>query len=141
MVTLIVGKAGSGKTKTMIDLANARAETTKGSLIFINKNDRLMYDLAHKIRVVCIDDFNITNSDEYRGFLYGIISSDHDIDAIYIDSIMKHADINLSDIPAFIDTVAAASEKHSIEFVVSISAEPEDLGGLKKYNMIHADAC
>ncbi|MDR1272075.1 MAG: hypothetical protein LBK04_03680 [Clostridiales Family XIII bacterium] len=141
MVTLIVGKAGSGKTKTMIDLANARAGTTKGSLIFINKNDRLMYDLAHKIRVVCIDDFDITNSDEYRGFLYGIISSDHDIDAIYIDSIMKHTDINLSDIPAFIDTVAAASEKHDIEFVVSISAEPEDLGGLKKYNMIHADAC
>jgi thymidine kinase len=141
MVTLIVGKAGSGKTKTMIDLANAKAETTKGSLIFINKIDRLMYNLAHKIRVVSVDDFNITNSDEYRGFLYGIISSDHDIDIIYIDSIMKHTDINLSDIPAFIDTVAAASDKHGMDFIVSISAEPEDLGELKKYNMIHADAC
>jgi hypothetical protein len=141
MVTLIVGKAGSGKTKTMIDLANARSETTKGSLIFINKNDRLMYDLVYKIRVVAIDDFDIKNSDEYRGFLYGIISSDHDIDAIYIDSIMKHADINLDHIPAFIDTVAAIGEKHGIEFVVSISAEPEELGDLKKYNMIHADAC
>ena len=140
MITLIVGKAGSGKTKTMIDLANERAETTKGSLVFINKNDRLMYNLNHIIRVVPVDEFDLNNADEYRGFLYGIISSDHDIDAIFIDSIMKHTDIDLSTIPGFIDSLAQAAEKHGVEFVVSISALPEELTALNKYKMIVAEA-
>ena len=42
MVNLLVGHKGSGKTKKMIDLANERALKADGSLIFINKNERLM---------------------------------------------------------------------------------------------------
>ena len=42
MVKLLVGHKGSGKTKQMIDLANESVETSKGSIIFINKNHRLM---------------------------------------------------------------------------------------------------
>ena len=45
MVKLLVGHKGSGKTKQMIELANESVETSKGSIIFINKNHRLMYDL------------------------------------------------------------------------------------------------
>jgi hypothetical protein len=96
MVKLLVGHKGSGKTKQMINLANEWIEKADGSIVFINKNHRLMYDLKHKIRVVCMEEFeHITNSDEYIGFIYGIISSDHDIEVIFIDSILKHADINI----------------------------------------------
>ena len=77
MVKLLVGHKGTGKTKQMIDLANEQVETSNGSLIFINKNSRLMYDLKYKIRVVCMEEYeHVTNSDEYIGFIYGIISSD-----------------------------------------------------------------
>ena len=104
MVKLLVGHKGSGKTKQMIDLANESVETSKGSIIFINKNHRLMYDLKYRIRVICMEDFeHVTNSDEYIGFLYGIISSDHDIETIFIDSILKHADFTLGDLPEFVD--------------------------------------
>ena len=90
MVKLLVGHKGSGKTKQMIALANDSAETSHGSLVFINKNSRLTFDLSYKIRVVCMEDFpHITNSDEYIGFIYGIISSDHDIDTMFIDGILK----------------------------------------------------
>ena len=44
---------------------------------------------------------HITNIDEYIGFIYGIISSDHDIEMIFIDSILKHADVSLGDLPEF----------------------------------------
>lgn len=102
MVKLLVGHKGSGKTKQMIDLANDQIETSKGSVIFINKNHRLMYDLKYRIRVICMEDFeHITNCDEYIGFLYGIISLDHDIETVYIDSILKHADFSLGDLPEF----------------------------------------
>ncbi len=103
MVKLLVGHKGTGKTKQMIDLANEQVETSNGSLIFINKNSRLMYDLKYKIRVVCMEEYeHVTNSDEYIGFIYGIISSDHDIETVYIDSILKHADFSLGDIPEFL---------------------------------------
>lgn len=129
MVKLLVGHKGSGKTKSMIELANDRVEKSDGSVVFINKNQRLMYDLKYKIRVVCMEEYeNITNSDEYIGFLYGIISADHDIEVIFIDSILKHADVNIEDVPEFIARLKMISEEYKIEFVVSLSAEPSEIG-------------
>ena len=128
MVSLIVGTKGSGKTKMMIDLANDRAHACKGSVVFVNKNHRLMYDLVHQIRVVCMEDYEeITNSDEYVGFLYGIISGDHDIEAIFIDSILKHTDVNKDDIPEFLARLKLISSQHNIDFTVSLSADLEEL--------------
>ena len=96
MVKLLIGHKGSGKTNKMIQLANEKIAETDGSVVFINKNHRLMYELSYRIRVICMEDFeHITNIDEYIGFIYGIISSDHDIDMIFIDSILKHADVSL----------------------------------------------
>ena len=126
MVKLLLGHKGSGKTKQMIDLANESVESSKGSVIFINKNHRLMYDLRYKIRVICMEDFeHITNCDEYIGFLYGIISLDHDIETIYIDSILKHADFSLGDLPEFVERLKDISKNYGMDFVVSVSAEKE----------------
>ena len=131
MVKLLVGHKGSGKTKQMIDLANESVERSKGSIIFINKNHRLMYDLKYRIRVICMEDFeHITNSDEYIGFLYGIISLDHDIETIYIDSILKHADFSMGDLPEFIDRLKDISKNYGMDFVVSVSAEKEEMIGV-----------
>lgn len=131
MVKLLVGHKGSGKTKQMIDIANDAIETSRGSIIFINKNQRLMYDLKYRIRVICMEDFeHVTNSDEYIGFLYGIISSDHDIETIFIDSILKHADFKMSDLPEFIDRLKDISKNYGMNFVVSISAEKEEMVGV-----------
>ena len=131
MVKLLIGHKGTGKTKQMIDLANEQIENSKGSIIFINKNQRLMYDLKYRIRVICMEDFeHVTNSDEYIGFLYGIISSDHDIETIYIDSILKHADFALGDLPEFIDRLKDISKNYGMDFVVSLSAEKEEMVGV-----------
>lgn len=131
MVKLLVGHKGSGKTKQMIELANETVEKAQGSVIFINKNQRLMYDLKYRIRVVDMDDFeHVTNSDEYIGFLYGIISSDHDIEYIFIDSILKHADFSLGDLPEYIDRLKDISKNYGMDFVVSLSADQEEMIGV-----------
>ena len=123
MVKLLIGHKGSGKTSQMVELANESVKTSNGSIIFINKNHRLMYELSYNIRVICMEDYeNITNIDEYIGFIYGIISSDHDIETIFIDSILKHADVSLGDLPEFIYRLKAISEIYELDFVVSVSA-------------------
>ena len=131
MVKLLIGHKGSGKTKQMIDLANTQAQDSNGSVIYINKNSRLMLDLSYMIRVICMEDFpEITNSDEYIGFLYGIISLDSDIETIYIDSILKHANFQLEDIPGFLQRLQSISEHYDIEFIVSLSADKEEMIGV-----------
>lgn len=128
MVKLLVGNKGSGKTKSMIEFANDSAENARGSVIFINKNSRLIYDLDYRIRVICMEDFvHVTNESEYIGFLFGIISSDNDIEKIYLDGIMKHADFTLDILPSFVDKIKDISKDYGIDFIISISAELEDM--------------
>ena len=131
MVKLLIGHKGTGKTKLMVEMANEEIEKSNGSVIFINKNSRLMYDLKYRIRVVCMEDFeHITNSDEYIGFIYGIISSDHDIETIYIDSILKHADFSLGDLPEYLTRLKNISKNYGMDFVVSLSADQEEMIGV-----------
>ena len=70
MVKLMVGHKGSGKTKAMVDLANDLVQTSDGSIVFINKDHRLMYDLKYRIRVVSMEDYEFVNNVvEYIGFI------------------------------------------------------------------------
>ena len=139
MVKLLIGHKGSGKTKKMIDLANSSLNTVNGSVVFINRNSRLMYDLKYRIRVICMEDFEqIRNIDEYIGFIYGIISQDHDIELIFIDSVLKHVDINFPDIEGFLERVDLISKTYNIDFVVSLSANREEIGPcVDKYEVLN----
>ena len=131
MVSLLIGRKGSGKTKHMIEMANDSIEKADGNIVFINENHRLMYDLKYRIRVACMEEYEgVTNCDEYIGFIYGIISSDHDIEKIFIDSILKHADFKLHDLPGFLQRLKKISERYGPDFIVSISADKDDMAGL-----------
>ncbi len=139
MVKLVIGHKGTGKTKKMIDMANSSLDHVNGSVVFINKNHRLMYDLKYRIRVICMEDFEqITNIDEYIGFILGIISQDHDIEQIYIDSILRHAGVKLEDLDSFFARLSQISEAFGPEFIVSVSADREQIEDIvKKYEILN----
>lgn len=139
MVKLLIGRKGSGKTKQMIDLANQSLEQRDGSIVFINKDNRLMLDLKYRIRVVCMEEYpHITNIDEYIGFVYGVISSDHDIQMIFIDSILKHADVQIEHLEEFLGRLSKISEMYGPDFVVSLSAEQAEIGEyIKQYEILN----
>lgn len=136
MVYLLTGPKGSGKTQTMIEQANAQAKRCNGNVVFIKKTHRDTASVAFDIRTICMDDFpTITNTDEYIGFLYGMYSSNHDIECIFIDGILKHADISLENIPEFIERLKKLSSECNIDFYVSISAAKDDLSA------VNTDGC
>ena len=139
MVKLIVGRKGTGKTKMMVDAANQASQEKDGSIVFIIKDDRLKHDLDRELRMIVMDAFEyVTNIDEYIGFIYGIISSNYDIQEIFIDSILKHADITVRDLPDFLKKLQNISEKYSIDFMVSLSADLEDLdASVRQYEIIN----
>lgn len=63
-----------GKTKQMIDAANAAVATAKGHLIFITDTKRGMYDLARDIRFIDVTDFDVAGEAALCGFIKGVIA-------------------------------------------------------------------
>lgn len=128
MVNLLTGPKGSGKTQQMIERANEAVKNCDGHVFFIKKSHRDTYSLSFDIRAICMDDYDfIQNADEYLGFIYGMTSADHDIQAIFIDGILKHANITLANIPSFIEKLKKLSAENNLDFYVSISATNEEL--------------
>lgn len=137
MVKLFVGIKGSGKTKRMVDMANESSNTNDGSVVFINKDSRLMCDLHYNIRFVSIEDYDIEDISTYLGFIYGILSSNHDIDTIYIDSLLKHANIHMNDVPKFLNNLVKIEERFNVQFIVSISSKSDELPeDVKDYSIL-----
>ena len=137
MVNLLIGQKGSGKTQKMIDLANAKVKDCNGNVVFIKKTHRDTASVSFDIRTICLDDIPaISNTDAYIGFLYGMSSANHDIECVFIDALLKHADVTLETLPAFIAKLNKISAECDIEFYVSVSAEESDVANIENCNLI-----
>ncbi len=137
MVNLLIGPKGSGKTVKMFDLANASAKEINGNVVFIKNSPQETAKLNHSIRVVVMKDYaGIANADEYIGFLYGMISANHDIEAIYIDGLLKLDKVSSADLVGFINRVKRISEDEKVDFFVSCSVAKEALANITDCEII-----
>lgn len=128
MVNLLTGQKGSGKTQQMIEAANNKVKECDGNVIFIKNSHNDTYSLSFDVRAICMADYpSIRNVDDYTGFIYGMLSANSDIQVIFIDGILKQSDIALENLPRFVDRLSNISNKHNVDFFVSVSAAKEDL--------------
>ena len=127
MVQLIVGKKGKGKTKCLLDKVNTEVKNVLGSVVFLDKNTKHMYELNNKIRLIVVPDFSITNPDEFIGFVSGIISQDHDLQQMYFDSFLKISCLEGKDISDTLAKLEKLGEKFGVEFVLSLSLDESEL--------------
>ena len=91
MIQLIVGEKGKGKTKHLLEKVNASAKTSNGNIVYLDKNSKHMYELNNKIRLINASEYPISSEDEFVGFVCGIVSQDHDLEQVYLDSFMDVA--------------------------------------------------
>ena len=126
-VQLIVGKKGKGKTKCLLDKVNTEVKNVLGSVAFLDKSTKHMYELNNKIRLIVVSEFMIENSDEFIGFVSGIISQDHDLQQMYFDSFLKISCLEGKDISGTIDKLEKLGEKFNIDFVLSLSMDESEL--------------
>jgi hypothetical protein len=127
MVQLIAGKKGKGKTKHLLDKVNTEIKTVQGNVVYLDKSTKHMFELNNKIRLINVSDYLITNSDEFVGFISGIISQDHDLQQMYFDSFLKIACLEGSDVSSTIAKLEAISDKFQIDFILSISLDEKEL--------------
>ena len=120
MVNLITGPRGSGKTQQMIDLANEKVKTSSGNVVFIKRSHKDTYSVDFNIRVIRMADYpDILTLEEFVGFLYGMAAGNHDIQAVFIDSILS--------LPSFIQKLIKISSENNIDFYLSVSADKNEI--------------
>ena len=131
MVYLVTGPRGSGKTQQMIDLANEKVKTSNGNVVFIKKSHKDTYTVDFNIRVIRMADHpDVLTLEEFVGFLYGMAAGNHDIEAVFIDSVLKQANITLESLAAFLHKLNKISTENNIDFYLSISADKKDIPGI-----------
>ena len=135
MVSIIAGEKGKGKTKILLEKANEAVSKANGSVIYLDKSSKHMYELNNKIRLINVSEFPIMSADGFIGFLSGLISSDHDIEAIFLDSFLKLAVLEGADITSAIDRIETLGEKYGITFAISVSADASNLPENAKKNV------
>ena len=127
MVELIVGKKGKGKTKVLLDKVNGAIKNVNGSIVYLDKSTKHMYELNNKIRLIDVSGYPIINVDEFVGFICGIISQDHDLEQIYLDSFLTTAKLEGLDISGTLEQLEEIGEKFGISFIISVSLDKEEI--------------
>lgn len=127
MVQLIVGKKGKGKTKQLLDKVNSEVKDISGSIVYLDKSTKHMYELNNKVRLIDVSRYMIENESEFLGFVCGIISQDHDLEQMYFDSFLKIAALEGKDISAVIEKLDKMSDFFQVDFILSVSMDEAEL--------------
>ena len=136
MVHLIIGEKGKGKTKELLDKVNKEIQDITGNVVYLDKNTRHMFELNNKIRLIDCSEYLLDSPDAFVGFVSGIISQDHDLQKMYLDSLMKVAKVEADGVESILKKLEVVSEKFKVDFVISVSVTESDLSDEMKANVI-----
>ena len=134
MVQLIVGNKGKGKTKCILVKANTAIKEANGCIVYLDKSSKHMYELNNKIRLIDVSVFPLTDSDEFVGFICGIISQNRDIEEIYLDSFLKLAKLedNHEGFDDTINQLVNIGKQFNVKFIISVSLDEAELSDAMK---------
>ncbi len=127
MIKIIYGAKGSGKTKAMIDAANAAVKEAKGHLIFITDTKRYMYDLEREVRFIDVSEYNIAGETALCGFIKGVIASNYDNEHVFIDGAVRIAGKPVAEMAEFFYMLDKVATSSGLTVTVAVSAAKEEL--------------
>ena len=127
MVQLIVGKEGKGKTKHLLDKVNEEIKEASGNIVFLDRSSKHMFELNNRVRLINVSEYDFESSSEFIGFIYGIISQDHDIEQMYIDGLMKIARLTPEAFEEIVERFEKISDKFDLRIIVSASIDKSEL--------------
>ena len=136
MVHIVCGEKGKGKTKVILEKANEAIKTSGGNVVFLDKDLAHIYELNNKIRLINVKDFLVENANEFVGFLCGIISQDHDLEAIFLDSFLKISFTDKDTMKPVLDKIIQVADKYSVDIILSLSVKSEDMPEEYKHNIL-----
>lgn len=138
MIQIITGDKGKGKTKVLIEKVNNDVKVISGSVIFLDNNNKHMYELSNRVKMINCTNYGVRSLDMFIGFILGVISQDHDIEKIYIDNFSSVAYVNSIEIKAALDAVKMITDKFDIDIVLCFATDSSDVPDEYKSDIIAA---
>ncbi len=134
MIQVIHGKKGSGKTKRILDLANQTVKEAKGDVVFVDDDNRYMFDLRHEVRFVNAGEYGVDSPEMFFGFLCGMLAQNFDVSVIFVDAFMKLVRVPIEQTERCFALLSAMSEKRNVNFILSVSVDDAEAPEfLRKY--------
>jgi hypothetical protein len=135
MLSIIVGVKGTGKTKHLIDLTNKAIASSSGSVVCLEKGNKLRYDIKHQVRLIDTSEYYIEDGQSLFGFVAGILASDHDITHLFIDSALKICKNDVESFDTFLEeTAKIVAEREGLDVIMTASIAEENVSEtMKKY--------
>ena len=131
---LIIGVKGTGKTKTLIEMVNSTIDSSNGSVICIEKGDKLKFDIKYQCRLIDSDEYFVCDAQSLFGFIAGIFASKHDVTDLFIDSALKICGNDADAFDVFLGEMNKLSEKCGVNIVMTSSIPVEEASEtVKKY--------
>ncbi len=128
MVKIIMGLKGSGKTKRLVDLVQQAVNEDSGSVVCIEKEKNLTYDIPHQARLIEAGTYDVGSYEFLKGLICGVHAGNYDITHFFIDNYYKLVnDKDVDHMVAFIDWLAKFSDEEKINFVISMSVDPAEI--------------
>ena len=131
---LIIGVKGTGKTKTLIETVNSTIDSSNGSVICIEKGDKLKFDIKYQCRLIDSDEYFVCDAQSLFGFIAGIFASNHDVTDLFIESALKICGNDADAFDVFLGEMNKLSEKCGVNIVMTSSIPVEEASEtVKKY--------
>ncbi len=127
MITVIAREVGQGKTKELLSKANECLENSKGTVVYIDDNPEHSLVLDKKIRYININDYPVDSLDAFFGFIYGMLSSNYDIEVICIDNILKIVNCETEQAVKIISMLENITKKHEVRFMLTAKRSHDSL--------------
>lgn len=127
MINIVYGPKGTGKTKQLIEKANAAVQTAKGNVVFVSDSTRYMYDLKREVRFIDLNEFHIAGEEAFCGFIKGVIAANRDNEYLFIDGASRITGKPLSEMAAFFYMLDKVSDNLGLSITIACSATREEL--------------
>ena len=134
MLKLIIGVKGTGKTKTLIDMANAALEVTKGDVVVVEKGTKLRYDIKSSARLIDVNEYMVSDAQSLYGFIAGILASNHDVTDLFIDATLRICANDVSAFEKMVEEIDILTVKKDVNVVMTASIDENEASDvIKKY--------
>ncbi len=135
MINIVYGPKGFGKTKIMLDKVNQAGKDAKGNVVFITDKRISTVNIDFNVRCVYTEDYDVTSTQELRGFINGLLAGNSDIEYVFIDGLKRIIGDKMVGGKKLFDCLNKLQKEYSeLKFVVSVSSDFENLPAyVKKY--------
>ena len=135
MVKVIMGLSGSGKTKQLISSINEAIATESGSMVCIEKGNKLTFDIDYRVRLIEASEYEMGSFTFLKGFISGLHAGNFDISHIFIDGLYRvTGSSNVDEAEAFFNWCNEFGKVNNLKFTVVVSDDPEKMPeGVRKF--------